>query len=192
MKIHPAIAGTLRLNTRLRRAFSLAEVTIALAIAAGGFVSLLGMIPQGLEMSRKSSAMSAKTRMVDIIAGQLATMPWQNLNWTGHATSTTGVRKYFDDQSIELTDTDLNNGAMLSYIASVYLPDPAGTTLAVKLPAGSSSTASTKETYARRALVYIAETTDKDFTFPLPTEELPRNVTYQALILPEMGIPAAQ
>ena len=166
-----------------RSGFSLAEVTIALAIAAGGFVSLLGLLPHGLDLSRRSAEMAAKTRIVDFISGELSSTPWQNLNWSGHGT-TSGMRRYFDDQGVEIQASEISAGAFVSYVASVYLPPQ--NAMEVKFPLTSGT--SQEEKYMKRALVFIAQTPDQDFTFPDP-DSLPRRVSYSALLIPEMGLP---
>jgi uncharacterized protein (TIGR02598 family) len=50
----------LSLNTRAAPGFSLVEVTLAVAIAALAMITLLGLLPQGLEMSRKSALITSK------------------------------------------------------------------------------------------------------------------------------------
>ncbi|WP_038159967.1 Verru_Chthon cassette protein B [Verrucomicrobium sp. BvORR106] len=179
----PSLSSTQQARRRRRLGFSLAEVTIALAIAAGGFVSLLGLLPHGLDLSRRSAEMAAKTRIVDYISGELASTPWQNLSWTGHGT-TDGMRRYFDDQGVEVQPSEISAGAFVSYVASVYLPPQ--NAMEVKLPLTSGN--SQQEKYMKRALVFIAQTPDQSFSFPAP-DSLPRNVSYSALLIPDMGLP---
>jgi uncharacterized protein (TIGR02598 family) len=188
MKFSPIPSSLARLTRGARQGFSLAEVTIALAIAAGGFVSLLGLMPHGLEMSRRSADMAAKTRIVEFISSEINSMPWQNLDWTGHGTGS-GVRRYFDDQGIEVDayGTGSGSGSFLSYVVSVYLP-PDGQ-MEVKLPLITGG--AEQERFMKRALVFIASTSDAHYEFPEPGDAgaLPRNVSAHALIVPEMGLP---
>lgn len=169
--------------------FSLAEVAIALAIAAGGFVALLGLLPQGLEMSRRTAEMAARTRIVERLAGELMTTPWAELSWSGHG-SDAASRRYFDDQGVEISAAAIGSGQMLSYVASLYLPPPASGDMAVRLPFTTQGNGS-DERFVRRVLICIASTTDKDFVFPEP-DSLPRQVSCHTLIIPEMGIPPTQ
>lgn len=166
----------------MSRGFSLVEVTIALAIAAGGFITLLGLLPQGLEMSRRTSEMAASSRIVEHIAGELIQMSWDDLDWNGHTSSNKG-RRYFDDQGIPLADAELaGNSSMLTYVASIYLVPEENTTMGLKLP--RAGTASQNEKYVRRAIVFIASTTEKNYVFPNPEERLPAFVSIHPVTIP--------
>jgi len=173
---------------RLNKGFSLAEVTIALAIAAGGFVSLLGLLPQGLEMSRRTAEMAAETRIIDRISGELMSTPWSELSWSGYGTEES-ARRYFDDQGIEIDMTSPNAKLTLSYVASIYLPPSSSDDMDVKLPSTETS-AQEGQRYLRKVIVAVAATVNDDYSFPDPEQNPPpRFVKFHSVVIPEMGIP---
>ena len=49
--------------------FSLVEVVLAVGIMAMGVVTILGLLPHGMEMSRKTANEQAETRIVDQLVG---------------------------------------------------------------------------------------------------------------------------
>jgi len=55
------------LSQAVRKAFTLAEVTLALGITAIGMIALIGLIPSGIESLRQSSAMVAEAKIVQAI-----------------------------------------------------------------------------------------------------------------------------
>lgn len=145
-------------RSRQDDAFSLVEVTIALAIAALGFITLLGLLPQGMEMARQSSELSSYARIIQKVSGELQTEPWTDLTWTGY-----GGKRYFTDEGVELQSSELNAKNVtegLTYVAAVYVPS---SQLDVKLP--GSTQAQNVEPYTRRVWVAVATTTNKDFDF---------------------------
>jgi uncharacterized protein (TIGR02598 family) len=162
--------------------FSLAEVTISLAIAAGGFITLLGLLPQGLEMSRRTAEMAATARIIEHVSGELMQLPWENLNWSGHSDDAKSKR-YYDDQGIPLLESDLaSKGAMLAYVASIYLTPENDETQGVRLPVGDQQLP--PEKYVRRAMVYVASTMDKNQTFPEPGDNLPIYMSVHPVTIP--------
>lgn len=153
------------LNTPSNRnidAFSLVEVTIALAIASLGFITILGVLPQGLDMARQSANLSAQSRIAQQLTGELQALTWDDITWTGH-----GPRRFYTDQGVEIPQKDISKAEFamsLSYVASVYVPAQA---LDFTLPAAGSKTAGQKqETYMRRVRIDVAlsVTPDVDFT----------------------------
>jgi len=139
-------------------AFSLAEVVIALAIAALGFISLLGLLPQGLEMARKAADTGAQLRIFQMLSAELNSTPWERITWTQH----NGPKRYFDDQGIEIQANQVNSpNAMLSYVVSVYVPTQA---LDVRLPVSSGGGA-TDESFIRRVRVCIATSSNPNHDF---------------------------
>lgn len=148
-------------------AFSLVEVTIAVAIAALGFLTLLGLLPQGMNMARDSAEMSVSSKVVQKISGDLQSMAWSRITWTGY-----GPLRYFTNEGREMTRADTSAEDMtatLAYVAAVYVPEKP---LDLVLPAGTaSSKATTPETYLRRVKISVATTQDPafDFTTASPT-----------------------
>lgn len=145
-------------------AFSLAEVVIALAIAAMGFVSLLGLLPQGLQMSRQAADLGAQTRITQQISAELNSTPWNLINWNpGY-----GDKRYFDDQGVEIPESELGSRQMeVTYVATIYIPTGTGSnTKKVQLPTGTmAANLITPESYMRKVRVYVATTPNPSFSF---------------------------
>ncbi len=57
----------------LRKAFTLAEVTLAIGITAIGMIALIGLIPSGLESLRNSSALVAEAKILQAIVADYQT-----------------------------------------------------------------------------------------------------------------------
>ena len=145
-----------------RSGFSLVEVTISVAIAALGFVTLLGLLPQGLEMSRQAANLAAESRITELLSGELQSTPWTDLTWSGY-----GPLRYFNDQGIEIPAADVQSddglAFTLSYVVSVQLPAQA---LDMRLPAGSKSAGNNQsENHLRRAKICVAATSNPRFDF---------------------------
>jgi uncharacterized protein (TIGR02598 family) len=85
-----------RIRSIIAPGFSLVETVIALGIMGLAITALLGLIPHGIEMSRKAGQASAMARIVDTISTRLANMPFSAL--TPGATQ----RLVFDDQGVQL------------------------------------------------------------------------------------------
>lgn len=124
--------------------FSLAEVAIAVAIAALGIVTILGLLPQGLELSRKTGVIAAQRSIVEQVLRDLEQTEWSKL------VENTQLR-YYDDQGLET----VVGKTTVSYIASVEVKD-----LSAKLPAVTAP-----EQYLRKVVVKIAESRDPTFDF---------------------------
>jgi len=138
-----------------RSGFSLVEVTIALAIAGLGFTTLLGVLPQGMDMVRRTSELTVGSKVIQKLTGELQSASWSNVNWTGY-----GTRRYFTDEGVEIPATEVQNPAnpygLLTYVTSVYVEDQKPEVL---LPAG------TAEPYLRRVRICVATTNNPSFSF---------------------------
>ncbi len=141
-----------------RSGFSLVEVSLAIAIAALGLVSILGLLPQGLEMSRKTGVVSAQRHIVEQIIRNLEQTKWSEL------IQGSTIQK-FDYEGSPLT----NDKDLLSYLASVEIPD-----LDAQLPKGDTTGTATTEKYIRRITIKVATATNSDFDF---TSDNYRNYT---------------
>lgn len=130
-----------------QQGFSLVEVTLALGIAALGIIAVLGLMPQGLEMSRRTGEMTAHKQITEQIVRDLEQRTWANL-----ASSTSIFTKYFDDQGAETTSSAPTQAIIVKY-QIVPLNS-------ASLPAGSLN-----EPYLRKAVLRIATTTNPNFDF---------------------------
>ncbi|MCF7787003.1 MAG: Verru_Chthon cassette protein B [Prosthecobacter sp.] len=149
---------------RVRRrsaAFSLVEVTIAVAIAALGFITLLGLLPSGINMARTSAEMSVGSKIMLKLSGEMQSMAWSRINWTGY-----GPLRYFTNEGREMTPADTSQDdlvASLAFVASVYVPQKP---LDMYLPTGvSGAGTSTPETYLRRVKICVTTSSDPAFKF---------------------------
>lgn len=143
-------------------AFSLVEVVLAVGIMALGVVTILGLLPHGMEMSRKTANEQAETRIVDQITGEIQASDWKTMS--GLVTGgNVGLTKLFDDQGLEVgVGSDL-----LTYLARVRLLDASDS--GARLPSGTKTTSGTKvNNNLRRVMVEVAVTQDPNFNFTAP------------------------
>lgn len=143
---------------RVRHAFSLVEVVLAVAIMAVGVVTLMGLLPHGIEVSGKTANELAVTRIVQQVVGEMQVSNWDQLD----AGAGTPIRKFYDDQGIEIDRSANNFEYALSYVAEVQLP-PTNGVLAARLPVNGSSAA--EQANLRRVVIRIVERPIEDFNF---------------------------
>ena len=89
---------------------------MAVAIAALGIITLLGLIPHGLSTSRKTINEIATTRIVAQLIAEI-----QLADWTTLGVGTGEQSRLFDDQGVELTNAG-SNPEGLAYVARMQLP----------------------------------------------------------------------
>lgn len=77
---------------RRRSAFSLIEVSMALAIVAIAFVALIGLLPAGMKVFEAAANTTAETRMVAHLSSLLQAADYTKFR----AQSTAGVYYYYD------------------------------------------------------------------------------------------------
>ena len=143
---------------RLRRrslGFSLVEVVLAVGIAALGIITVLGLIPHGLEISRKTGNEMASHRIASVLFAEYQAGDWSNLG-SGTFTET----RYFDSDGVEILTSSSNFEGRLAYVAEATIPSQGE---ALPSNAGGSSAQSP---YLRRVIVQVANTADKSFNFP--------------------------
>jgi uncharacterized protein (TIGR02598 family) len=145
-------------------AFSLVEVVLAVGIMALGVVTILGLLPHGMEMSLKTANEQAETRIVDQITGEIQAADWDTMSGVVNG-GTAGITKAYDDQGLELpAGSDL-----LTYLARVRLLDISEVTNGARIPSGTKAAAgvSTNKNL-RRVMVEVAVTQDMNFNFNSP------------------------
>lgn len=131
------------LKARASSGFSLVEVTLAVAIAALAIITLLGLLPQGLEMSRKTTLITNYSNIVEQIARDLDNARFSML-------PTSQQRKYFNDQGSELkADSD-----EIVFVAEIDPRQPA------TLPKSEAS-----QPYLRRFIIKVTNSSNRDFEF---------------------------
>lgn len=163
--------------------FSLPEVTIAVAIAALGLVSVLGLIPSGLESVRSAGATATSSRIFQQLSSELQRAEWgdytgSGVGWSGLAPYQNQLR-YFDDQGVELPATTGEGDMRLTYVARVYLLGQAerpaflpGDTAA---GGGTGGTPGAVRKDVCLLRVDVAESTNSGFAFPDPSAAAPAN-----------------
>lgn len=91
--------------------FSLIETVIALGIMGLAVTALLGLIPQGLKMSKNAANAGAQARILDTIKSDLAHFSFSQLG------TLKTERLLFDDEGILLDRSESN--ALVSYVAEI-------------------------------------------------------------------------
>jgi uncharacterized protein (TIGR02598 family) len=108
-------------------AFSLVEVVMAVAIAALGIITVLGLIPGSLTSIREAGEITSRTRIISVISSEIQLSDWGSrgggsVPWTG-LQSFLDQKWYFDDQANPLPQDGQDLATQQSYIARVRLPE---------------------------------------------------------------------
>ncbi len=111
-----------RSSHRVKSGFSLVEVALAVAIAALGIITCLGLLPEGLEMSRRTGEMAINSNILQQIIRDVENSQWSYL--VAQQGAQTKVKKYYNDQGTEVKDNalDLTYVAELDFTVPAYLP----------------------------------------------------------------------
>jgi len=130
--------------------FSLVEVTLAVAIASVAIITFLGLLPLGLDTSRKTSTRLANSTILEQVVQNLDGMLW-GANNAYLPTTGTKQRLYFNEEGAQVPAGSLD----MTYLVEVEYRGPAS------LPKDTGT-----QTYLQRALIRIANTSSQAFQFP--------------------------
>jgi len=104
------------------RGFSLVETALALGVISFALISLLGLLPGGLQTFRKAMDCTLQTEMTQVLLGKAKQTSFAGLSQLA------AQAYYFDDYGNLVTATDTSG----TYVANITV------TSAVNLPAASS------------------------------------------------------
>ncbi len=152
-----------RLSYRSAQAgFSLVEVALAVAIAALGIVTCLGLLPEGLEMSRKTAQLTINRNIIEQIIRDLENVTnWRTIKPKGPdiplpdaATSGAAVgnkvKSLYNDQGLKVTEDAVD----ITYVTEADFTQTA-----------FLSGTSTDQPYLARVVIRIATTSRSNFSF---------------------------
>lgn len=164
-----------------RAGFSLIEVTIALGITAIALVSLMGMLPKGMETLRAAADKAIEGRIHQQILGELQLTPWEapgaqpgeGGGGGGEMNSPIDAFhkqvRFYDDQGIEIPASDKGEVNHV-YTARINLPQVGEST---PLSVGGAShpgvmepltgTSTGESTYLRLVIVEVTSMVDPRF-----------------------------
>lgn len=148
--------------------FSLPEVAIATAIAALGIITLLGLLPTGLENVRQAGNNVAIARIYQQMVSEIQSADWgaeAGGNWTNLRTYD-GARRHFDSEGTLLNRSGNHSPNQdelmyLSYVAKYEFVPISGPIV----PGASSAPGSVVRSDAKRVIIHVATTTNPNFNF---------------------------
>ena len=105
------------------RAFSLVEVTIAMGITAVAMVSIMGLLPGGMQTMQRANDKAIEARIHQQILGELQLTPWEAVSGRGASPVDAFDKtvRYYDDQGIELLERQKGEREHV-YTARINLP----------------------------------------------------------------------
>lgn len=166
-----------RLRASIQSGFSLVEVVLAVGIMGLGVVTILGLLPHGLEMSRRTANEQAQTRIVDQIVGELQAADWATMG--GIVGSGAGQQVYqFDDQGLRTAQSQYT-----TYVARVKLAEQTEVANGAIMP---SNKANTRNQNLRRVSIDVAAVQNVNFDFdnPPPAAQMKRFTSLIAKMRP--------
>lgn len=133
---------------------------------AVGVVTLMGLLPHGIEISGKTANELAVTRIVQQAVGEIQVSNWAQLDTAAGMP----VRKFYDDQGIEIQQGSADFAYRLSYVAEVTVSPTAGAggggvLQPARLSSNSNSPAAVEQVNLRRVQINIVERPQEDFDF---------------------------
>jgi uncharacterized protein (TIGR02598 family) len=141
---HPTFGA----KTPVSPAFSLIETVLALGIMGLAVTALLGLLPHGIQMSKKAADAGAQTRIIDFVSARLANMSYQEV------LAQDNQRVFFDDQGVQLLEQDMQSTIYVARVRAF-----SGTN-GVTLPGGL-----TAEPMLARVIVQVTNVPNVNFNF---------------------------
>ncbi|NDC39690.1 MAG: Verru_Chthon cassette protein B [Proteobacteria bacterium] len=146
---------------RSRKGFSLAEVAIAVAIAALGITTLIGVLPAGLDNLRQAGESVAVSRICQQMINEVQSADWGTseaspIGWSRLRLYDKQLR-YFDTEGTPITnpsDYDMN----LAFVAQFEFP-----VVVVDFPGAAAINSMRPD--VKRLVVHVAVTTRPNFDF---------------------------
>jgi uncharacterized protein (TIGR02598 family) len=182
-------------TTRGDSGFSLIEVTIAMAIASVALVSLLGLIPQGMDTMREAGDRAIGGRIHQQILNEIQMTPFEDSSGNSLIDVYDGMEFYYDAQGEELSDSkspgtvseERRPGSFAHiYSAKVTFPDlgKAPSSVGGAEFEGYAFDGMDKNQFARPVIVEIAAVGGRgsDFKWDDP-ENLSLISTYQSIVV---------
>lgn len=120
-------------NNSDEKGFSLIEVTIAMAIASVALVTLLGLIPQGMNTMREAGDRAIMGRIHQQLLNEIQLTPFEDADGADLLKVYHGKEFFYDGQGEELSDTmssgpvpvGREKGSLAHiYTARISLPNP--------------------------------------------------------------------
>ena len=115
-----------KIKKRVSRAFSLVEVTIAMAIAALAIVSILGLLPQGMDTMVAAGDEAIQARIHQQLLNEIQMTPYKVGSTSSPIDEFDGLELYYDDQGEEISDDrvagEIKGSREHIYSARVTLP----------------------------------------------------------------------
>ena len=138
-----------RCTASQRQGFSLAESLIAIAIVSFTLLTIIGMMPPGLEHLRQAEERAARSRIISSLVGELESLEWSEIQrqaaaWMGPY--------YFDRQGLPT-----NARLEMVYVAQVRFS--AGASPSEQLPGSNPSP------YLRGAEIRVSDKAQGDNPF---------------------------
>lgn len=146
--------------------FSLVEVTLALAIAAFGITTIMGLIPHGVSNVRTAGEITAASRISQHILGTLD---------QSQATGAQQKQRYYFDAYAVPVDPAGRNKDDIAFVAEVGAP-----ATDVLLPGSTGS----NDAFLSRVTVKLKQTPAADFNF---TEALPATYKLYSYVVARTG-----
>lgn len=133
--------------------FSLVETVLALAVMGLSLTVLLGLLPHGLEMSRKAGVAAGESRVVTDLIAELSQSDWANLN------AYNNQRFQYDDQGVRVSSQTGGAGAGGSKEATAFVA-------LVEMPVGANIPGSAiTPSNLKRVVIKIASTQRDNYDF---------------------------